>query len=168
MTFFWSLLGLIILQRITELLIAKRNEKLLRDRGAVEYDRKGYKVIVVMHILFFISIIAERNLRHTEINEFWYVYLTLFAIAQFVRYWAILSLGTRWNTKILVLPDSKLIAGGAYKYFKHPNYIAVITEIAVIPLIFSCYLTAIFFAVLNAILLNRRINIEERALQPQN
>jgi len=81
-----------------------------------------------------------------------------------LRYWAIFTLRKRWNTKILVLPNSEPIRSGVYKYLKHPNYIAVIIEIVIIPLLFSCYYTAIVFSILNLIVLHRRIRIEEEAL----
>jgi methyltransferase len=168
LTFFWSFLIFLILQRSIELLIAKRNETILKGRGAVEYDKNGYRTIVLMHILFFISLIIERRYMHSELNQYWYIYLTLFIGAQFLRYWAISSLGTYWNTKILVVTGDQLVTSGPYKLLKHPNYIAVISEIAVIPLLFSCYITSIVFSLVNAFLLKRRIEIEERALNMQN
>ncbi len=73
-------------------------------------------------------------------------------------------MGDYWNTKILVTPNTHPVNQGPYKYIRHPNYLAVIVEIAVIPLIFSCYFTAVFFSVLNLIVLRRRIRIEEQAL----
>jgi methyltransferase len=167
MTFFWSFLSFVLLQRIIELIIAKRNERILRNSSAVEYDTGGYKIIVVMHILFFISLVTEKIYKNTELNQHWQIFVSLFICAQLLRYWAITSLGVRWNTKVFVLPGEPPVTKGPYKFMKHPNYIAVITEIAVIPLIFSCYITAICFSFINAILLNRRIKIEEIAFQAQ-
>jgi len=39
------------------------------------------------------------------------------------------------------------------------------SEIAVIPLLLSCYYTAVVFSILNLIILHRRIRIEEKALK---
>jgi len=164
MTFFIIFLSIIIIQRISELILSKKNENYLRSRGAVEYDKKGYKYIVLMHNLFFISVITEFLLLERQLNEYWQVLLIIFICTQLLRYWAIYSLGKRWNTKVLVLSDTELINSGPYKYIKHPNYMAVIIEIAVIPLLFSCYYTAIVFSILNLIVLKRRIRIEEEAL----
>jgi len=161
---FWIFLAILILQRISELLLARRNERVVRANGAREYDEKGYRVIVLMHILFFISLISEYVFLNRTINYFWAPLLILFLIAQILRYWAISSLGYNWNTKILVTPNTRPVAEGPYKYIKHPNYLAVIIEIAVIPLIFSCYITAVTFTLLNLALLKRRIRIEEEAL----
>lgn len=164
MNAFWIFLLFVILQRIAELAIAKRNEKIVRAKGAIEFDSKGYKVLVAMHVAFFISLVLEKVFLERGLNSLWIFFVTLFVLAQFLRYWAISSLGVYWNTRVLVIPNSKLVCSGPYKYLRHPNYIAVITEIAVIPLIFSCYITAGVFSAINLILLRRRVKIEEEAL----
>lgn len=161
---FWTLIVILAIQRVSELLIARRNERTVLSEGAVEYDRKGYKVIVAMHAAFFLSFIAEYYLLGKSLNTLWPLLLTIIVLAESLRYWAITSLGKYWNTKILVIPGSQLISKGPYKYIRHPNYLAVVIEIAVIPLIFSCYVTSALFTLLNLIVLRRRIEIEESAL----
>lgn len=162
--FFWIFITFLIFQRLVELIVAKRNEKKMLLKGAVEYDREGYKYIVLMHTCFFLSLIAEYNFLAREVNPLYIIFLSIFILMQFGRYWVISSLGEYWNTRIIVLKRTQLIKKGPYKYFTHPNYIIVCVELAVIPLIFSCYFTALFFTILNLILLNRRIKIENRAL----
>lgn len=162
--FFYIIIGFVILQRLIELVIAKKNEKKSLAAGGIEYDKKGYSVIVVMHVLFFISFITEYFYFEHTLNKFWIVFLILFIAAQVLRYWAIASLGSMWNTRIIIVPGSKLVQYGPYRYFKHPNYMAVITELAVLPLMFSCFFTAIIFSAVNLLLLKRRIAIEEDAL----
>lgn len=164
MIFFWTFIALLVSQRFLELLLAKRNEQIVKSKGALEFDRDGYKYIVVTHVAFLMSLVLEKFSLQRELNKFWVVFLLIFLIAQILRYWAILSLGVYWNTKVLVVPGSQRVSTGPYKYLKHPNYIAVILEIAVIPLIFSCYLTSILFSIVNLILIRRRIEIEENAL----
>lgn len=164
MKLFWIIIFLIIFQRIAELLVAKRNEITLKKRGAVEYDRKGYKAIVAVHVAFFVSLVSEYIFLKRTLNAYWAVFMSLFLLAQILRYWSITSLGKHWNTKILVIPDSPLISKGPYKYIRHPNYLSVVIEIATIPLIFSCYLTSATFSIVNLALLSRRIKIEDRAL----
>ncbi len=162
---FYIIIGFVIVQRLVELVIAKRNEKKSLAAGGVEYDKKGYSGIVIMHVMFFISLFAEYFYFEHSLNKFWIIFLILFIAAQGLRYWAIISLGSLWNTRIIIVPGSKLVKSGPYKYFKHPNYMAVITELAVLPLMFSCFVTAIVFSVLNLFLLKRRIAIEENALK---
>jgi len=164
MTFFIIFLSIVIIQRISELFLSNKHEIYLKSQGGIEYDKKGYKYIVVMHNLFFISLVLEFIFLKRVLNQYWEILIIIFILTQFLRYWAIISLGNRWNTKILVLPDSNLVKAGPYKYLKHPNYIAVIIELAVIPILFSCYYTTIVFSILNLIVLNRRIRIEEEAL----
>ena len=163
-TLFILFILLLAIQRILELRLAKKNEETVRKEGAVEYDGKGYKYIVYIHIAFFISLILEKYLLQRGFNSLSLLFFIIFVLTQMLRYWAITSLGKFWNTKILVVPDAELIVKGPYKYIRHPNYIAVITEIAVIPLIFSCYITCIIFSILNFLILIRRIRIEEKAL----
>ena len=164
MTLFWLLIVILIIQRLSELVLARRNEKYVRANGAKEYDAKGYKFIVLMHIAFFVSLIGEYYIFGRALNHYWQPLLILFILTQILRYWSIGSLGYYWNTKILITPGSALINTGPYRYLKHPNYLAVTIEIAVIPLFFSCYITAVLFSLLNFILLRRRIQIEENAL----
>ena len=163
-TLFIIFIFFLAIQRIIELRLAKKNEEIVREEGAVEYDSEGYKYIVYMHIAFFISLILEKYLLSRGFNALSLLFFIIFIVTQLLRYWAITSLGKYWNTKILVVPDIELVKRGPYKYLRHPNYLAVITEIAVIPLIFSCYITCIIFSILNFLTLLRRIRIEEDAL----
>lgn len=165
MTVFFAFVLFIIIQRASELALARRNEKILRSQGAIEFDKDGYRVIAAMHVIFFISLIYEKIFLHRTLNTYWTLFASLFVGAQILRYWAIRSLGVHWNTKVLVIPGEKWVTRGPYKYIRHPNYVAVITEIAAIPLIFSCYITAAVFSLVNLILLRRRIKIEESALR---
>lgn len=165
MNFFWFFLFFVIVQRLSELFIAKKNEKILKSGGAVEYDKEGYRYIVAMHISFFICFTAEKIYFNRELNPFSNYLLAVFFLAQVLRYWAIISLGSFWNTRIIILKGAPLIKKGPYRFLNHPNYIAVITELAVIPLIFSCYFTALIFSALNVIILIRRKSIEEKALK---
>ena len=164
MKLFLLFLILIVLQRLSELVLAKRNEKIVRSEGAVEYDAGGYKVIVLLHTAFLVSFTAEYFLLGRSLSPYWLPLICVFVFAQILRYWAIRSLGKFWNTRILIVPGERLVTEGPYRYLKHPNYVSVTIEIAVIPLIFSCYITAAVFTVLNILALRRRIRIEESAL----
>ena len=161
MTIFLLFISLLIIQRLSELLLARRNERAVRAMGAREYDSGGYRTIVLMHAAFFVSLAAEFFLLRRTVNPYWPVLLTVFALSQALRYWAITSLGIFWNTKILAVPGAGIVKSGPYKYLKHPNYVAVAVEIAVIPLLFSCYITFVLFSALNLLALRRRIKIEE-------
>ncbi|MEO5929979.1 MAG: isoprenylcysteine carboxylmethyltransferase family protein, partial [Candidatus Kapaibacterium sp.] len=165
----WSpldlLIPIVIIQRIAELRLAKRNERALLKEGAVEVGANHYGAIVALHTLWFIGMIVEIVILSRPINPFWPVLLLVVILAQWLRYSAIRSLGRFWNTKILVLPGARVVARGPYRFLKHPNYIAVMIELLVLPLIFSCYVTAITASILNVAILVIRIRAEERALR---
>ena len=164
--FFYLFVSFLILERIVELFLSKRNEKWLRENGAVEFGKEYYKYFILLHTLFFISLIAEFNIRYIDFNYSFinYVGLIIFVTVQFFRISIFMSLGKYWNTRILVIPDSKPIKKGLYKYHRHPNYGIVIIEIITIPLSFSLYYTLIIFSILNFLLLKVRITEENKAL----
>jgi methyltransferase len=156
--------GLVSLQRLLELVLSRRNERMLRARGAVERGQGHYPLIVTMHASWLVSTFVEGALRGPELPAFWPVPLALFLLVQPLRYWAIFSLGEYWNTRIFVVPGAELVRRGPYRYFKHPNYVVVVVEILTFPLIFGAWTTALVFSILNAILLSVRIKEENRAL----
>ncbi len=155
---------LVAIQRLFELVLARRNERRARARGAVERGQGHYLLIVALHTLWLISTLVEGLLRGPELPAFWPVPLALFLLVQPLRYWTIFSLGERWNTKILVLPGEKPVSRGPYRYINHPNYVVVVVEILTFPLIFGAWITALVFTVLNAAILSVRIREENRAL----
>jgi len=165
----WSplhlLIPLVIVQRVAELRVAKRNERIMRERGAVEVGDAHYAAIVALHTVWFFGMIAEIVILTRPINPFWPALLAIVLLAQGLRYWAIRSLGVQWNTKILVLPKGKAVTSGPYRYLRHPNYVAVIIELLIFPMIFSSYLTAISASIINLYLLRIRIRTEEEALR---
>jgi methyltransferase len=132
--------------------------------SAVERGQRHYLSIVALHTLWLVSTLIEGLLRGPELPLFWPVPLALFLLVQPLRYWAIFSLGERWNTKILVLPGEKPVRRGPYRYLDHPNYVVVVAEILTFPLIFGAWITALVFTVLNAAILSVRIREENRAL----
>jgi methyltransferase len=158
--YFIIFIFLLIIQRLSELLIARRNEKWLLEQGAVQYGQSHYPFMIAMHTLFIVSIIVEYNLRcGTAIS---WMFLTIFLAVLLFKFWALSSLGKYWNTKIYRIPGVYPVKRGPYKFLKHPNYMEVVCEIALIPLVFHLYYTAVAFTVLNAIMLTVRITVENR------
>ncbi|MFA5046675.1 MAG: isoprenylcysteine carboxylmethyltransferase family protein [Paludibacter sp.] len=153
----------IILMRTGELILSRRNEIWLLQNGAVEYGQKHYPYIVALHVLFIVSLIIEYSTKQTAFFSLFFLVLYLLFLA--FKVWVILSLGKFWNTKIYHISDFPLIKNGVYKYVKHPNYLIVIAEIAIIPLVFHLYFTAIAFTVLNAIMLSVRVKEENKVLK---
>lgn len=158
-------LVLLIAQRLTELALARRNEESMRALGAVEVAHGHYRWAILLHAGFFVALAAEVYGFHRQPAKWAWVPLVLFLASQILRYWAMRTLGPYWNTKILVLPGARRIAVGPYRWLRHPNYLAVVVELAAIPLVFQAYLTAVVFSVLNGLFLAVRIPAENRALE---
>jgi methyltransferase len=164
-TFLVVSVALVAVQRLLELRLSRRHERLLRVRGAVERGRGHYPLMVGLHVLWLLSTLVEGLLRGPGLPAWWPIPLALFLLVQPLRYWAILSLGEHWNTRILVVPGVKLVRRGPYRYLRHPNYVVVAVEIATFPLIFGAWVTSLIFSLLNAVLLFVRIRDENRALK---
>jgi methyltransferase len=162
--FFSILFSLIVVQRMIELWIAKKNERWMTEKGAYEVGRSHYKYIVILHVMFFVSLLIEVQTLQRDLANWWLIPFVFFLMAQLLRIWSIKSLGRYWNTRIIILPGANVVEKGPYRFMRHPNYVIVITEILTIPLIFQAYLTATLFTLLNALVLSIRISMEERAL----
>ena len=138
MTLTIAILALVTLQRLGELFLSNRNTRRLLARGAHE--------------------VAPGR----PVDGFW---LAVFVLLQIARIWVIATLGERWTTRIIILPDAPLVARGPYRWVNHPNYLVVISEIAVLPLVWGLWPVALLFSALNAAVLSIRIREENRALR---
>lgn len=161
---FYFILIFVILQRLVELVIAKRNEKSMLIKGAYEVGASHYKFMVLLHASFFVSFLIEVVFFKSIFTPNYWL-LGMFILLQLLRVWCLMSLGTFWNTKIIILPGANVVVRGPYKFLRHPNYLVVCLEIVVLPLMFQAYITAVCFTVLNLIMMSIRIPIEEKALK---
>jgi methyltransferase len=148
----------IVTQRLGELYIARINTKALLAKGAQEFGAWHYPIMVTLHSAWVICLFLFGYTQ--EANYFW---LSLFAVLQFFRLWILTSLGERWTTRIIVL-DEPLVLTGPFKYFRHPNYMLVVAEIFVAPMVLGLWQMAVIFSILNALMLFVRIREEEKAL----
>ena len=159
MTLAIVLLAFVTLQRLFELWWSNRNTRRLLVRGAVEHGRGHYAFIVALHMTWLAALWWWAPGR--PIDGFW---LALFVLLVIARFWVLATLDSRWTTRIIVLPGEPLVASGPYRFLNHPNYVVVIGEIAVLPLVFGLWEIALLFSLLNAVLLAIRIRAEDRAL----
>lgn len=162
---FFIILSLVILQRLLELVIARKNEKRMLAKGAYEVGANHYPYMIALHTGFFISLIIEVVFFDRGLSPYFLWLFILFLAVQGLRIWCLASLGPFWNTKIIILPGANVVAKGPYLYIRHPNYLIVCIEIALIPLMFGAYYTAIAFTILNLLMLSVRIPTEEKALR---
>ena len=159
MTLGGIILLLVTLQRVGELWLSRRNTRRLLADGAREHAPGHYPLIVAVHVLWLGALWWLAPLR--PIDGFW---LGMFVLVEIARIWVLASLGPRWTTRIIVLPEAPLIRRGPYRFFNHPNYLIVVAEIAVLPLVFGLWQVALAFTVLNAAVLAIRIRAENQAL----
>jgi methyltransferase len=157
------ILALVTLQRLGELALSRRNTSRLIERGAIEVGARHYPLLVVLHAAWLIGLWIFGW--DQPVN---WPALAGFGVLQGLRLWVLLSLGSRWTTRIIVLPGAPLIASGPYRYVSHPNYAIVAGEIALLPLALNLPWLALLFSVLNAIALAIRIRTEVRALAACN
>jgi methyltransferase len=153
------ILALVTLQRLGELWLSNHNTRRLLAKGAREYASGHYPLIVATHVGWLGALwwLAPPQ----PINGFW---LGLFVLIELARIWVVTSLGQRWTTRIIVLPNAPLVQRGPYRWVSHPNYAVVVAEIATLPLVFGLWQVALIFSLLNAAVLAVRIREENRAL----
>jgi methyltransferase len=162
-----AFIGVVSLERVLELVLSRRNAAAAFAQGAVEVGQGHFRVMTALHTLFLVACVAEPVLCDRAFpGLLGWVALGLALLAQGLRYWAISTLGPRWNTRIIVLPSVPPVVAGPYRFIKHPNYVAVMLELIALPLIFGGWLTALVFSLANAALLTVRIRMEEQALGP--
>lgn len=155
-----------VLERLVELLITRRNERWVRQRGGIEVGADHYPWMVLLHTLFLISCPAEVWLLDRPFFPGLAVtMLILLAGAFVVRYWTISALGHRWTTRVYCLPGMPVVTGGPFRWVRHPNYSAVLVETFALPMVHTAWLTAVVFTLANSLLLRARITVEERALR---
>ncbi|CAL9366252.1 hypothetical protein SUDANB176_00774 [Streptomyces sp. enrichment culture] len=152
-------------ERVAELAVARRNAAWALARAGVEHGRGHYPVMVVLHTALLVCCLAEPLLAHRPfLPAPGWTALAFVVLAQALRWWCIRTLGPYWNTRVIVVPGARLVGTGPYRFLRHPNYVAVVVEIAALPLVHSAWLTAAVFTVANAMLLVVRVRCENTAL----
>lgn len=154
-------------ERVAELVVARRNAAWSLARAGVEHGRGHYPAMVSLHSSLLLCCFLEPVLAHRPyVPALGWPMLSLVVLAQALRWWCITTLGRSWNTRVIVVPGTRLVRAGPYRFLRHPNYVAVVVEIAALPLVHSAWLTAAAFTVANAALLTVRIRCENTALAP--
>ncbi len=157
---------IVMVQRLSELVLARRNYRWAMQRGGREYGAKHYWLFIVLHTLWLVCMTVEWLVLRPAVPASWPFYALLIGAAQILRYWAIHTLGRCWNTRIVVFEKMNMVTSGPYRFVRHPNYVAVALEIIAIPALLGAWYTALAFSLANAALLMLiRIPEEERVLK---
>jgi methyltransferase len=162
---YYLLILAISVERLVELIVSKRNARWAFAQGGKEFGRRHYPVMVTLHIALLLGCIVEVwALRRPFIAWLGWPMLALVALSQALRWWCVTTLGRRWNTLVIVVPQAPLVRRGPYRWLHHPNYVAVVAEGVALPLVHTAWLTAACFTLANTLLLAVRIKVENAAL----
>ena len=165
MDIYYALLVVITFERLAELVVSQRHATRSLDRDGVESGQGHFPVMVALHTGLLVGCWVEPLALHrTFIPALGWPMLALVVAANAVRWWCIATLGSRWTARVIVIPGLPLVEAGPYRWFRHPNYVAVIVEGAALPLVGSAWITACTFTLANAALLTVRVRCETRAL----
>jgi len=154
------ILALVTAKRLGELVLARRNTRRLLAQGGIEHGAGHYPVIVALHAAWLGGLWWLAWDR--PIQPAW---LAIYLALQVLRAWVLTTLGGRWTTRIVTVPGETLVRRGPYRFIPHPNYLVVVGEIAVLPLVFGLWVYALVFSVLNALVLAVRLRAETEALR---
>jgi methyltransferase len=162
---FTLLVALVAAERIVELVVSARHLAWARERGGVETGAGHYPFMAAVHTLLLVSCVVEVHVADRPfVPWLGWPMLAVVAGTQALRWWCVHTLGPQWNTRIVVVPDLPLVARGPYRVLRHPNYVAVVLEVAALPLVHTAWVTALVFSLLNVAVLSIRIPAEQRAL----
>jgi methyltransferase len=165
-TWYVALVLAIALERVGELAITNRNLAWARARGGREHGGDQYPWMVAVHASFLVACPLEVvALDRPFVPLLGWSMLALLAGAMALRYWAIATLGRRWTTRVVVVPGLPVVTAGPYRWLRHPNYLAVMIEVAALPLVHTAWITAVVWSAANALVLRARIASEEAALR---
>jgi len=163
---FTVVVALVGLERLAELVVSNRNAAWSLERGGRETGQGHYPFMVVLHSGLLVGMLVEAWVRRPDVPAALAWSMLAIAIAsQALRWWCITTLGPRWNTRVIVVPGLAPVTGGPYRFFRHPNYVAVVVEGVALPLVHGAWITAVVFSILNAALLTVRIRVEDEALR---
>jgi methyltransferase len=159
------LVAAVAVERLVELVVSARHLAWARARGGVESGAGHYPFMAAVHSLLLVSCVVEVDAADRPFVP-WLCWPMLAVVVgtQALRWWCVRTLGPQWNTRIVVIPDLPLIRRGPYRWLRHPNYVAVVVEVAALPLVHTAWLTAVAFSLLNVAVLSLRIPAEQRAL----
>lgn len=152
------ILALVSAQRLGELVVARRNTARLLANGGIERGAQHYPLMVVLHASWLIGLWVLAWDRPTDLT-----WLAVYLLLEGLRIWVLVSIGPRWTTRIIVVPGEGAVRKGPYRLIPHPNYVVVVGEIAVLPMVFGLTTYAVVFSLLNAFMLWVRIRAETKA-----
>ena len=164
MSFAW-ILAVLFVQRMAELALCRRNRRALIALGGKEFHPETYPVMVALHAFFFLSLGLESYPWRVPLDSRTIACLGGLVAVTALRYASIATLGKRWTTRIVSVPCSKVVRTGPYRFFRHPNYVVIVLEFLLFPLLLRAPFTLVSFSLANLLVLRQRIRLEEEVLR---
>jgi methyltransferase len=163
--YYYLFIVAIAVERLVGLVVAHRNAAWSMARGGKELGGDHFPAMVSLHALLLISCLVEVwSLGRPFVPWLGWPMLAVVVLSTGLRWRCIAVLGKHWNPRLIVIPGAPLVRHGPYRWVRHPDYIAVVAEVAALPLVHSAWLTAIVFTLANALVLHQRIRLENAAL----
>jgi methyltransferase len=167
-TLFWVLFWYCVVERLGELAVSRRNQTSMKANGFSEKESStGVRWMIALHASWYVAMIVEVVSFHAQLPAaLKYGAAGAFLAAQVLRFWALTTLGSFWNISVVTTDQVAplFVSHGPYRFIRHPNYLVVIVEIATLPLVGGAVWTSSIFTLLNALVLARRIPLEESHL----
>jgi methyltransferase len=164
MSFAW-VLAVLVLQRMAELALCRRNRRALIARGGKEFHPETYPVMVALHTFFFLSLAWESYPWRVPLDARTTACLAGLVAVTALRYASVATLGKRWTTRIVSVPGNEVVRAGPYQFFRHPNYLVIVLEFLLFPLLLRAPFTLVAFSLANLPVLRQRIRLEEKVLR---
>lgn len=156
--------AVLVSQRLIELELCRRNRRFLIARGGMEFYPEKYPLMVALHTLFLVSLAWESYPWHAPLDPLAVACMVALVPVTALRYLSIATLGRCWTTRIVVIPGSRVVRSGPYRYLRHPNYLAIVLEFILFPLLLRAPCTLVAFSLANLAVLRQRIRLEEKVL----
>jgi methyltransferase len=157
-------LAVVIAFMLVELKISTGNERRLKLRGAITPPDPVYPTMRLAYPATFVLMTVEGMLRPPVPIDVLSAAVMLFVLAKALKFWAIASLGELWTYKVHVVPGAALVTGGPYRLMRHPNYVAVMGELAAVAIVTGARVAGPVGVIGFGLLLWRRVRAEEQAL----
>lgn len=158
--------ALAIVLRAISAAISFRNEKRLRQAGAVEYGRLNTTLIGVAGVPWLVALFVEGFLRSTQFDGITVVGIVIHVLSMVALFYVIYALGDLWTGRVLIAPEHRLVTNWLFRTVKHPNYfLNGIPELIGLTLIFKAWITAAIFGPIFVVLIAWRIKVEEQAMK---
>lgn len=165
LTAYLFLLGLVAAGRLLELRLSARNQRRLALQGVARLPEPHFRWMVLLHVCVLVSAPLEIVLfQRRFIPGLAMPMGLLFALANGLRWWVILTLSEHWNVGVMASAQLGVVTRGPFRWIRHPNYLAVFIELLALLLIYTAWITALVGGLAHIWVLRRRLAVEEPML----